>query len=340
MWSLRRPDGTVPPGWYLTPLRLFLGITFLFAGLQKLSNPAFFRASSPISIHAQMVGAAASSPIHGLVHHLVSVSTPIGVIIALGEVAIGIGVLIGLWVRVAAGTGMVLSFSLFLTVSFHASPYYTGSDIVFLFAWTPLVLAGAGGAPALDTWLDRPTATAATVVPNIPRRQVISKGAATGLAAIATLALSGLAAATGRAVRGADENDASTEPTLGAASPTTTSSPGSASTETTETTPSGRSVGPASEVPVGGAAAFTDPGSGDPALVIQAVAHQFVAFDAVCPHAGCTVGYQASADIIACPCHGSEFDPRTGSVIRGPATRGLSPIPITEGPSGELYVSQ
>ncbi len=57
---------------------------------------------------------------------------------------------------------MVLSFSLFLTASFHASPYYTGSDIVFLFAWTPLALAGAAGAPALDTWFaglpDRPAA--------------------------------------------------------------------------------------------------------------------------------------------------------------------------------------
>ena len=52
-------------------------------------------------------------------------------------------------------------------------------------------------------------------------------------------------------------------------------------------------IGPASEVPVGGSAAFTDPSTGDPSLVIQHTADQFVAFDAICPHDGCTVAYQA-----------------------------------------------
>ncbi len=41
-------------------------------------------------------------------------------------------------------------FTLFLTVSFHSSPYYTGADIVFVFAWIPLVLAGSGGVLSLD----------------------------------------------------------------------------------------------------------------------------------------------------------------------------------------------
>ena len=86
---------------------------------------------------------------------------------------------------------------------------------------------------------------------------------------------------------------------------------------TTAPPPSGTAVGPATSVPVGGSAAFTDPATGDPALVIQQTAGEFVAFDAVCPHAGCTVAYQTAAQIIACPCHGSEFDPRTGAVIAG-----------------------
>ena len=66
MWSVTRPDGTVPTGWVLMPLRLFLGVTFLFAGLQKLANPQFLDSASPISIHAQLVGATHSSPIHAL----------------------------------------------------------------------------------------------------------------------------------------------------------------------------------------------------------------------------------------------------------------------------------
>ena len=72
--GVRGPDGTVATGWFLLPLRLFLGVTFLFAGLQKLANPDFFRSSSPISIHAQLVGADRSSPIHGLLSHLVSIA--------------------------------------------------------------------------------------------------------------------------------------------------------------------------------------------------------------------------------------------------------------------------
>ena len=58
----------------------------------------------------------------------------------------------------------------------------------------------------------------------------------------------------------------------------------------------------------------------------------------VCPHEGCTVAYQTSARIIACPCHGSEFDPKNGAVRRGPAPTGLTRITITKGSNGNLYV--
>ena len=62
----------------------------------------------------------------------------------------GLGTLLGLWTRLAALGGLVLALTLFLTVSFHSSPYYTGADIVFVFAWIPLILAGSGGVLSLD----------------------------------------------------------------------------------------------------------------------------------------------------------------------------------------------
>jgi len=343
MWAIRRADGTIATGWFLLPLRLFLGATFLFAGLQKLANPNFFRSSSPISIHAQLVGADRSSPIHGLLSHLVSIAPAVGLVIALGEVAIGLGVLVGLWIRVAAVAGMVLSFGLFLTASFHASPYYTGSDIVFFFAWTPLALAGAAGAPALDTWLARPAAPPVERADGVARRDVLSKGAVAGIVAGVFVVGSGLVAALGRLVGGAPATAQGTNALTGGGAATTTTSstaPTAAGSGTTTpvTEPSGTAVGPASDVPVGGSASFTDPASGDPALVIQQTAGEFVAFDAVCPHAGCTVAYQAAARIIACPCHGSEFNPRTGEVLNGPATSGLTSIRVTKGANGDLYV--
>ena len=344
MWQLRRPDGSIAPGWYLLPLRLFLGVTFLFAGLQKLANPDFLRNSVPGSIHAQMVGASHTSPIGSLLGHLVGSATVIGVVIALAELAVGVGAVLGLLTRVAAVGGALVAFSLFLAVSFHTSPYYTGSDIVFVFAWTPFVLAGAAGAPALDTWLAerRPQPSAAH---GSGRPGEVSRGAVIALVAGGAAVLAGAVAGLGRVL--APAKGTATAGTLAppsSAAPTTTAAPAStsggaaATTTTTAPAPKGTAIGPATSVPVGGSASFTDPGTGDPSLVIQHTADQFVAFDAVCPHAGCTVAYQSGADIIACPCHGSEFNAQTGAVTLGPATSGLTPIKVVKGSNGDLYV--
>ena len=150
-------SSTAPPpraltlsGWALVPLRAFLGFTFCFAGLQKLANPNFFNANSPSSIQAQLIASIRISPLHELLGHLLRFAVPIGIVIALAEVAVGLGTILGLWTRVAAVGGMVLALTLFLTVSYHSSPYYTGADIVFVFAWIPLVLAGSGGVLSLD----------------------------------------------------------------------------------------------------------------------------------------------------------------------------------------------
>lgn len=328
MWQFRGPDGSVAVGWYLLPLRLFLGVTFLYAGLQKLADPNFFRVSAPGSIHAQLVGAARTSPIGSLLGHLVGASSTIGVLIAVGEIAVGIGALVGLLTRVAAVGGALLALGLFLAISFRTSPYYTGADIVLVFAWTPFVLAGAAGAPALDTWLaDRSTRPADAG----ERPGTVSRGAVIAMVAGAAAVLAGAVAGLGRALAPSPSSSStSTVPS------TTTTAP--ATSSTTGATPKGTSIGPASGVPVGGSGSFTDPATGDPALVIQRTSDKFVAFDAICPHAGCTVAYQAGANIITCPCHGSEFDPKTGAVVVGPATSGLTPIKVIKGSNGNLYV--
>ncbi|MGH9030053.1 MAG: DoxX family protein, partial [Acidimicrobiales bacterium] len=152
-WLGPPPRALYSSGWVLLPLRAFLGFTFCFAGLQKLANPAFFNAANPASIQSQFAAAARRSPIRALVSPLVHEALLVGVIIAIGELAVGIGALTGLWTRVAAGGGALISLMLFLTVSYHSSPYYTGSDIVFFFAWWPLVLAGSGGVLSLEALL-------------------------------------------------------------------------------------------------------------------------------------------------------------------------------------------
>src|SRR5436305_2110557 len=139
---LRRDPRLGEAAWVLLPLRAFLGVTFLYAGLSKLFDRNYLDAVSPLGVRAQMLHAAVGSPIGGLVTFSGQHAVLTGLLIAFGEVAAGLGVLLGLFTRAAAAVGMLLALPFCLTVSCNTSPYYFGSDIVFLFAWTPLLLAG------------------------------------------------------------------------------------------------------------------------------------------------------------------------------------------------------
>src|SRR5690242_3750637 len=140
----------------LAPLRLFLGITFLYAGVQKLTDPQFFAPNAPGYIGRQIAAFAAGSPLRA---PLLGLALPhavvFGSLVAWGELAIGIGALLGLLLRPAAFFGALLSLIFYLSASWRVYPYFYGSDIVFLFAWLTLLLAGpvAGGWFSLDTRL-------------------------------------------------------------------------------------------------------------------------------------------------------------------------------------------
>jgi len=372
--------------WALVPLRIFLGVTFTFAGLQKLANPNFFRALSPISIQAQLIASSHTSPIKFILTHLIPYAKPIGIVISLSELAIGIGVLLGLWTRIAAIGGAILSLSLFLTVSFHAAPYFTGADIVFFFAWLPIIVAGGGSRLSLDAWIARrvarqegvappdlvsiPFATVQTICGNyrkgacsarkglacdaavcpvllgeraplvtrvaidsVDRRTVVVGGSIAAGVGVAALLLGGAAVETGKLINGAPKpKNASANLGGGgvAGTPTTTAPAG------TGTTP-GTLLGAAKEVPNGHAGTFTIPSTGDPGIVVN-VQGTFFAYDAICPHAGCAVGYAPSNNLLVCPCHGSEFQVSTGALIAGPSPHGLTKLKIVEGANGNLYL--
>jgi Rieske Fe-S protein len=61
-------------------------------------------------------------------------------------------------------------------------------------------------------------------------------------------------------------------------------------------------------------------------VITQPAAGTVAAFDATCPHAGCTV--RPTDDGLGCPCHGSAFDPATGDVLQGPAASPLTPVGV------------
>jgi thiosulfate dehydrogenase [quinone] large subunit len=390
--------------WALLPLRVFMGATFIYAGLQKLANPNFFQWASPISIKAQLIAAAHTSPIHALLVPLEGIAKPIGLIIAFGELAVGIGTLLGLWSRVAAIGGILLSLMLFLTVSYHASPYFTGADIVFFFAWMPFIISGGGARLSFDAWIanrvarkgERPSpemvpipfatvqaicgnysegtcsaraglACDAAVCPvllggraplatrvsidSIDRRALVVGGMSAAVVGAGALLLGGAAVDAGRMVNNAPKPPKTNQLSLGT-TPTTipATTPTTTPTNTTPTTvpagtsttatgsESGKLLGAASQIPDNNSAAFTIPSSGDPGIVIHTDKGEFVGYNAVCPHMGCTVGYSSQSKIIVCPCHGSEFKVSNGDVIAGPAPHGLEKLKIVEGANGNLYL--
>ncbi|MBB5108788.1 DoxX family protein [Streptomyces spectabilis] len=136
----------------LLPLRIFLGVTFIYAGLDKLTDSAFMKESGPGSIGDQMRNIRDISAIPELVDLALKSPVGFGYAIALGELAVGIGTLIGLLARIAALGGALISLSLWLTMSWSAEPYYYGNDLAYLMAWLPLVLAGAS-VLSVDAWL-------------------------------------------------------------------------------------------------------------------------------------------------------------------------------------------
>ena len=80
-----------------------------------------------------------------------------------------------------------------------------------------------------------------------------------------------------------------------------------------------------SDVAPGSAVKFKD--AGNPAVLVHLDNGDFVAYSAVCTHQGCPVAYKNGQ--LACPCHGSVFDPADGAaVVAGPAPEPLAEIPV------------
>jgi thiosulfate dehydrogenase [quinone] large subunit len=129
--------------WALLPLRLFLGVTFCYAGLHKITDSAFLSASGPGSLGELLHGVHDTAGAGWLVGLALQAPTGFAYAIALGELAVGLGTLLGLWSRIAALGGALLSLVFWLTVSWPTSPYYLGNDLAYLLAWTPLLLAGS-----------------------------------------------------------------------------------------------------------------------------------------------------------------------------------------------------
>ena len=328
----------------LLPLRVFLGGTFLYAGLDKLLDPTFLASAGPGSIGEQLQAFGRDSPLAFLIN---GVALHVPILVGLGmaalEIAIGLGTLAGWMFRLSAALGTAVALLFWLTASWATKPYFLGPDLPYAAGWLTLALAGDGGAWTLERWLAvreaRPkggysrTAQRRQAPVSTDRRRFLKLVGWAG----ATAVVAGPSLVLGRIVA-ASRSVAAVPPSVTATpSPTAVLSPtasGTAATPTATPTASGGTLlANGSQLTTSSAVAAVDPASGDPVLVIKLPSGSVVAYDAVCTHAGCTVEYDPGSGIIFCPCHGAEFDPaHSARVLSGPTFTPLPAIPIQVDP--------
>ncbi|MFK0116655.1 DoxX family membrane protein [Streptomyces sp. NPDC090994] len=281
-------------GVVLLPLRVFLGFISVYAGMGKLCDPVYFDGGERGSmvkwlntLHPWEV----AEPLRqfALAHPVGS-----GLVIAFLQVIVGVLTVLGCWQRVAAAVGAFLSAALLLTVSWKSVPVYDAPDIIYLAAWSPLVIAGApvysvdgrlaGGAwrrlgPRSDIWE--------------LRRYVLRRGAlitflVTGVTLLVGSLLGGAVRDAGRVVvpgpgesprnelpgsplpeepgeRQGGSPEASTSPTRGATSGTTTGPSGAATTPGAARTTDGAATGGAPSQTQGTTGGQAPPPRSDPA---------------------------------------------------------------------------
>ncbi|MGW2417759.1 DoxX family membrane protein [Streptomyces sp. NPDC001709] len=130
-------------GVVLLPLRIFLGFISIYAGMGKLCDPLYFdggKRGSMVKWLNTLHPWEVAEPLRQFaLHHPVGS----GLVIAFLQVAVGVLTVLGCWQRVAAVVGALLSAALIVTVSWKTVPAYDAPDIIYLAAWSPLIIAGA-----------------------------------------------------------------------------------------------------------------------------------------------------------------------------------------------------
>ena len=155
-------------------LRLFLGVTWIYAGWDKASDPGFLTRGSSTFIGTQLAAYAQNSPISLLLNHAVEHATQVGIFVMVTEFAIGLATLLSVAPTSAAFGGFAMATGLWLSSSFHTTPYFLASDSAYAIMWLAylLLLIGNRRMPSM----------------NIERRGVIRTGVVGTLAILASFA--------------------------------------------------------------------------------------------------------------------------------------------------------
>ncbi len=190
-------------GVVLLPLRVFLGFISIYAGMGKLCDPVYFDGGKRGSMVKWLNSLHPWELAEPLRQFALEHPVGAGLLIAFFQVIVGVLTVLGLWQRVAAVVGALLSAALLLTVSWKSVPAYDAPDIIYLAAWSPLIIAGApvysvDGRLAGEAWR--------TLGPRVEiwelRRRVLRRGALVATVVVGFTLLFG--SLLGGAVRDAD----------------------------------------------------------------------------------------------------------------------------------------
>ena len=322
-------------GYATLPLRFFLGVTFVYAGLQKISDPGFLKPGSSTYIGTQLQAFSAHSPI-GFLLEAFALPAPqlAGAAVIVAELAIGAATILGILTRWAAAAGALLSFVLFLTASWTIQPYFLGSDTIYAVAWITLVLVGDQGVLIAGPFVLKQLGVASEGRRRSPaydpsRRRLLIQVGGAAVALVWLLSVIPRTRFTPQAA-GPSPSPAATPSAVASGAPAPSPSP----------SPTGTRIGSLADLRAQGSLSFSLPANGDPALVVQLSGGTVVAFDATCTHAGCPVNYDTGQKLFICPCHGAEFDPAKGAaVVAGPAPTPLASIKVQVAADGNVYTA-
>ncbi|MFG3054318.1 DoxX family membrane protein [Kitasatospora sp. NPDC048239] len=171
------PGRRVDLGLVLLPLRVVLGSLSVYAGFSKLCDPVYFDGGERGSMMRWLSSLHPWKVADPLLAFAMAHPVGSGLVVSFTEIVVGVLTILGLWQRLAAGAAMLLSAALLFTVSWRSVPVYDTPDLIFLAAWSPLLIAGApfaslDGRLNLEAWRRHGSGA-----PAAQRRRVLRRGA-------------------------------------------------------------------------------------------------------------------------------------------------------------------
>ena len=162
---------------YIRVIRLWLGVTWVYGGWNKASDPGFLDSASPHYIGQQINGYLTTSPLAPLMRRTLEHSYQIGWLIMISEFAVGFAILFGVAMELASLGGLFTAVTLWLTATWSVKPYFLGSDTAYAVLWLALFL-----------YLMQNKRVTAVIPKLTERRQFIQFSSVAGLSVVAALA--------------------------------------------------------------------------------------------------------------------------------------------------------